>query len=389
MFVGRGTELSTLVGGLQSAVTGEPVVVLVGGEAGVGKTRLVEEAATRARAEGARVLTGGCIEVGGEGLPLSPVVDVLRSLMRQMTDDELDGVLGPARIELARLLPELDPHRPATAAPAGAEGNARVLELMFGVVERLAADRPLMLVIEDLHWADRSTLDLVALLVRALRDARVLLVITFRSDELHRSHPLRPLVTGWERVRSVRRIELQRFTREEVASQLEAILDDRPTRTMLDLLYERSEGNAFLIEEILAALQAGAGPEELPATLRDVLLARAEQLPAQTLTLLRIAAAAGRSVPDGLLARVADLDDASLDAALRDAVEHHLLVIDESGQGYRFRHALTRDAIYSDALPRERVRIQPALPFLDSCLAFCIFLSCFLLLSPSFALDIL
>ena len=108
VFVGRGTELSTLVGGLQSAVTGEPVVVLVGGEAGVGKTRLVEEAATRARAEGARVLTGGCIEVGGEGLPLSPVVDVLRSLMRQMTDDELDGVLGPARIELARLLPELD-----------------------------------------------------------------------------------------------------------------------------------------------------------------------------------------------------------------------------------------------------------------------------------------
>ena len=360
VFVGRGTELSTLVAGLESAVTGEPVVVLVGGEAGVGKTRLVEEAATRARAEGARVLTGGCIEVGGEGLPLSPVVDVLRSLMRQMTDDELDGVLGPARVELARLLPELDPHRPASAAPAGAEGNARVLELMFGVVERLAADRPLMLVIEDLHWADRSTLDLVALLVRALRDARVLLVITFRSDELHRSHPLRPLVTGWERVRSVRRIELQRFTREEVASQLEAILDDRPTRAMLDLLYERSEGNAFLIEEILAALQAGAGPEELPATLRDVLLARAEQLPAQTLTLLRIAAAAGRSVPDGLLARVADLDDASLDAALRDAVEHHLLVIDESGQGYRFRHALTRDAIYSDALPRERVRIHAA-----------------------------
>ena len=360
MFVGRGTELSTLVAGLESAVAGEPVVVLVGGEAGVGKTRLVEEAAARARAEGARVLTGSCIEVGGEGLPLSPVVDVLRSLMRQMPDDELDGVLGPARIELARLLPELDPQRPASAAPAGAEGNARVLELMFGVVERLAADRPLMLVIEDLHWADRSTLDLVALLVRALRDARVLLVITFRSDELHRSHPLRPLVTGWERVRSVRRIELQRFTREEVASQLEAILGDRPTRAMLDLLYERSEGNAFLIEEILAALGAGAGPHELPATLRDVLLARAEQLPVQTLTLLRIAAAAGRSVPDRLLARVADLDDASLDAALRDAVEHHLLVIDESGQGYRFRHALTRDAIYSDALPRERVRIHAA-----------------------------
>ncbi|HET6869615.1 MAG TPA: AAA family ATPase [Solirubrobacteraceae bacterium] len=360
VFVGRGTELSSLIAGLESAAAGEPVVVLVGGEAGVGKTRLVEEAAARARTAEARVLTGSCIEVGGEGLPLSPVVDVLRSLLRQMPDDELDEVLGPARIELARLLPELDPRTPAISAPAGAEGNARVLELVFGVIQRLAGDRPLMLVIEDLHWADRSTLDLVALLVRALRDARVLLVISFRSDELQRGHPLRPLVTGWERVRSVRRIELQRFTREEVARQLEAILGGPPTRGMLDLLYERSEGNAFLIEEILAAMQAGAGPEELPATLRDVLLARAEQLPAQTMSLLRIAAAAGRSVPDRLLARVADLDDAELDAALREAVEHYLLVVDESGQGYRFRHALTRDAIYSDALPRERVRIHAA-----------------------------
>lgn len=360
VFVGRATELSSLVAGFEAAVVGEPVVVLVGGEAGVGKTRLVEEAAVRARAEGARVLTGSCIELGGEGLPLSPVVDVLRSLMRQMPDDELDDVLGPARSELARLLPELEPHSPPNAAPAGAEGNARVLELVFGVIQRLAADRPLMLVIEDLHWADRSTLDLVALLVRALRDARVLLVITFRSDELHRGHALRPLVTGWERVRSVRRIELQRFTREEVAGQLEAILGDHPARSMLDLLYERSEGNAFLIEEILAALQAGARPGELPATLRDVLLARAEQRPAQTLGLLRIAAGAGRSVPHALLAKVAGLDDTSLDAALRDAVEHHLLVIDESGQGYRFRHALSRDAIYSDALPGERVRIHAA-----------------------------
>jgi ATP/maltotriose-dependent transcriptional regulator MalT len=360
VFVGRGAELSWLVAALESAVASDPAVVLVGGEAGVGKTRLVEEAATRARRARARVLTGSCIEVGGEGLPLSPVVDALRSLMRELASEELDEILGPARTELARLLPALDPHSAITPVPAGAEGNARVLELVFGVIQRLASERPLMLVFEDLHWADRSTLDLVALLVRALRDAPVLLVITFRSDELLRGHPLRPLVSGWERVRSVRRIELQRFTRDEVASQLEAILDARPTRATLDLLYERSEGNAFLIEEILAALQAGGGPEELPATLRDVLLSRAEQLSPQTLRMLRIAAAAGRSVPDRLLARVADLDEPGLDAALREALEHHLLVVDDSGEGYRFRHALTRDAIYSDALPGERVRIHAA-----------------------------
>jgi predicted ATPase len=186
------------------------------------------------------------------------VVDAIRSLMRTMADDELDEVLGPARTELARLLPELDPQAATIAARAGAEGNARLLELVLGVIQRLAADRPLMLVIEDLHWADRSTLDLVALLVRALRDVRVLLVITFRSDELHRGHPLRPLISGWERVRRVRRIELRRFTRDEVAAQLQAILGDPPGRAMLDLLYERSEGNAFLIEESVPCRRAPA-----------------------------------------------------------------------------------------------------------------------------------
>jgi ATP/maltotriose-dependent transcriptional regulator MalT len=129
---------------------------------------------------------------------------------------------------------------------------------------------------------------------------------------------------------------------------------------MIDLLYERSEGNAFLIEEILAAVQAGAGPDELPVTLRDVLLARPERLSPDTQKLLRIAAAAGTSVPDRLLGAVAGLDEPTLDAALREAIEHHVLMIDEGDHGYRFRHELTRDAIYSDALPRERVRIHAA-----------------------------
>src|SRR5947209_8636898 len=224
VFVGREAELAGLVAALESAVEGGPSVALVGGEAGVGKTRLVEEAAACARERGAHVLTGSCVELGGEGLPLSPVVDVLRTLMRTMGSEELDVAIGPARLELARLLPELDPQRTMTVATVGGDRNAALLELVLGVIQRLAADRPLMLVFEDLHWADRSTLDLVALAVRALRAARVLLIVTFRSDELHRSHPLRALIAGWERVRSVRRFEIQRFTEQEVARQLEAVL---------------------------------------------------------------------------------------------------------------------------------------------------------------------
>jgi DNA-binding CsgD family transcriptional regulator len=360
VFVGRDAELAALTAALDAAVAGEPTVVLLGGEAGVGKTRLVEEAAGRANDAGARVLAGSCIEMGGEGLPFGPLAHVFRSLMRDTSPEELDAFVGPARSELARVLPDLDPDSAPSAAPLGEGGTARLLELVVGVIERLAADRPLMFVIEDLHWADRSTLDLVALLVRALHGTRVLVVVSFRSDELHRSHPLRPLVTGWERVRAVQRIELDRLGRAEVAQQLEAILGAPPSPRLVDQVHERSEGNAFLVEEILGAVQSGADPDQLPLSLRDVLLARVERLAPSTQRLLRVAAAGGPAVSDRLLAAVAGVEEAELDAALREAVEHHVLVVDETERGYVFRHALTRDAIYGDTLPRERVRIHTA-----------------------------
>src|SRR4051812_34566118 len=229
VFVGRETELAALTATLEAALAGDPAIVLLSGEAGVGKTRLVEEAAERANAAGARVLAGSCIEMGGEGLPFGPLAHVFRSLMRDTTREELDTFIGPARSELAQVLPDLDPDSALRTAPLGEGGTARLLELVVGVIERLAAERPLMFVVEDLHWADRSTLDLVALLVRALHANRVLVVVSFRSDELHRSHPLRPLVTGWERVRAVQRIELERLGRSEVARQLEAILGAPPS----------------------------------------------------------------------------------------------------------------------------------------------------------------
>jgi DNA-binding CsgD family transcriptional regulator len=360
VFVGRDAELAALTAALDAAVAGEPTVVLLGGEAGVGKTRLVEEAAGRANDAGARVLAGSCIEMGGEGLPFGPLAHVFRSLMRDTSPEELDAFVGPARSELARVLPDLDPDSAPSAAPLGEGGTARLLELVVGVIERLAADRPLMFVIEDLHWADRSTLDLVALLVRALHADRVLVVASFRTDELHRSHPLRPLVTGWERVRAVQRIELDRLGRAEVAQQLEAILGAPPSPRLVDQVHERSEGNAFLVEEILGAVQSGADPDQLPLSLRDVLLARVERLAPSTQRLLRVAAAGGPAVSDRLLAAVAGVEEAELDAALREAVEHHVLVVDETERGYVFRHALTRDAIYGDTLPRERVRIHTA-----------------------------
>ena len=357
VLVGRGDELAALGAAYERARDGEAAIVLVGGEAGVGKTRLVAEATADARAQGARVLAGGCVELGGDGLPFAPLVDALRALAHTTAEDELDVFLGPARSELARLLPELDPEA-SFARPDADSATARLFELVLGVIGRLAADRPLVFVVEDLHWADRSTLELFAFLVRVLPAGSVLLVGTFRSDELHRRHPLRPLLASLERIRSVQRIDLHPFTRAEVDEQLAAILGHRADPALVELVAERSEGNAFLVEEILGIVRAGGDTDRLPQSLRDVLLARAEQLPPAVHQVVRTVAVAGRRVPDRLLAAVAGLPDDELHGALRQAVEHQILVIDETG--YAFRHALVRDAVYDDMLPGERMRMHVA-----------------------------
>ena len=228
------------------------------------------------------------------------------------------------------------------------------------MLDRLSAVRPVMFVVEDLHWADQSTLDLTAFLVRSLRGARVLLAITYRSDELHRRHPLRPLLTSWERMRTVHRTEVPRFDRGEVGAQLTAILGDDPAPDVADLVFDRSGGNAYLVEELVGAVRADGDLTDLPPSLRDVLLSRADALSPDAQRLLRTASVASRTVPDQLLAEVADIGEAELFAALREAVENHLLQVDPSGHGYAFRHALTRDAVYEDMLPGERVRLHGA-----------------------------
>ncbi|MDF2743650.1 MAG: transcriptional regulator, LuxR family, partial [Actinomycetia bacterium] len=163
-FVGRTQELARLRQLLARAADGPPLLVLLGGEAGVGKTRLAEQLAATARGQGVRVLGGGCVPLGEEGLPFAPVVEALRGLADQLDPAELQAVAGPARQELGRLVPDLAWGGEAATAVAGASqaGQGRLFELLLGVVERLAARAPLLWVMEDLHWADRSTRDLLA-----------------------------------------------------------------------------------------------------------------------------------------------------------------------------------------------------------------------------------
>ncbi|MDQ1495954.1 MAG: hypothetical protein QOG69_2437 [Actinomycetota bacterium] len=358
IFVGRTEELSKLGTAVERAASGQPGFALIGGEAGVGKTRFVEELASRATEAGFLVLVGRCVEIGAEGLPLAPLVDALRALARERSPEDLAELLGPARRGLSRLLPELDPSSAADSYESDGGRTAQLLELVLGLVGRLSVERPLMLVLEDLHWADQSTLELVAFLVRVLRGERVLLVATYRSDELHRRHPLLPLVAGWDRVRSVDRVELRRFDRSEVAAQLEAILADSARGDLVDTVFDRSGGNAFLVEELVGVVRDGGDPADLPASLRHVLLTRMDSLGETAQRLVRIAAVGGRRVTDQLLATVARLDEAALFPALREVTESNLLVVDDTGRGFEFRHALARDAIYEAMLPGERVRLH-------------------------------
>jgi DNA-binding CsgD family transcriptional regulator/tetratricopeptide (TPR) repeat protein len=357
VLVGREAELATLRDALARAQDGHLVTALIGGEAGVGKSRLVHELVAHARGRELRVLSGGCVELDGGGIPFAPVVEMLRTLTRELPAAELDAVLGGARTEIGRLVPELEPER-SDDVDRGERDPSRMLELVLGVIGRVASDAALVLVFEDVQWADRATLDLLALLVRA-QQGPLLLVATVRSDELHRAHPFRRMAAHWEQQRLVDRLELDRLAPSDVAAQIEAILGERPSGELVEFVAERSEGIPLFVEELLGAVRDGrVDPDYLPPSLRDVVLARAELLSEDAQQVLRVISAAAAWVPDALLAAVAPLPDERLHPALREAVDRQLLVVEPSGRGYGFRHTLARAAIHDDLLPGERAQLH-------------------------------
>ncbi|MFF1420494.1 AAA family ATPase [Streptomyces sp. NPDC058280] len=353
VFVGRTGELTALTQALSRATAGEPQALLIGGEAGVGKTRLIEELHAVACAESAVVAVGGCVEIGADGLPFAPFSTALRSLRRQLPDELIAASEGQ-QDELARILPELGQ---SDRGALGEDGTARLFELTARLLERLAADRTVVLVLEDLHWADASTRHLLAYLFRALRRGRLVVIATYRADDIHRRHPLRPLLAELDRLRSVRRIELSRFTRAEVRRQLAGILTAEPDPALLDQIFERSDGNAFFVEELACSMEAGSRTG-LSDSLRDLLLVRVETLPEDAQRVARIVAEGGATVEYPLLLAVARLAEDDLIEALRAAVGANILLPTADGDGYRFRHSLVREAVSDDLLPGERSRLN-------------------------------
>jgi DNA-binding CsgD family transcriptional regulator/tetratricopeptide (TPR) repeat protein len=347
--IGRESELAQLRAALDNTLQGRPQGVVVSGEAGIGKTRLLEEFLGQARAE-AIVLTGQCVDLGPVGAPYAPIKGVIRGLVDQIGAEAVLDAGGPGRDALTALLPELgDGQLDRTEV-----GPNRLHETVAVLLETVARRSPVVVVIEDLHWADDATLNLLRFLLRALNRGRILVVLSFRSEDVPRGHPLRGLLSELERSRSVSRVDIARLDRDEVRRQVHEILGSLPDDDAFDRLFSRSEGIPFFVEELVGFDESCEG--DLPRTLRELLLARYERLSDETQHFLRLLSAGGVRVEHDLLVQVHSGDADVLDRAAREAVFANILIADE--RSYAFRHALVREAIHSDLLPGERSRFH-------------------------------
>jgi DNA-binding CsgD family transcriptional regulator len=351
LFVGRAADVARLTGLLGVAEgSRDHGIAVLSGDAGIGKTRLLAEVAFRARSAGWTVLVGHCLGEAGQALPYLPFTEMLGRL-ESTSPDLVDRVIT-AHPQLARLVPG---RRRSEAPVDEAIERGDLVEAVHAALEDLGSDAPVLVIVEDVHWADQSSRDLLTLLFTRGFASRVSLVTSYRSDDLHRRHPLRTTLAHWSRLADVRRFDLGPLPDIAVRELVEALPSRPLAEAQVQAVVERAEGNAFFAEELVAA--TAMGRSGLAEDLSRLLLVRFDQLGAAGQHVVRTASAAGRHVSHRLLERVADLGQAELDQGLRDAVEHHVLVPTDAG-GYAFRHALLAETVYDDLLPGERVRVH-------------------------------
>lgn len=362
--VGRLRELTEFDTRLESVGQSSGATILVGGEAGIGKTRLIVEASRRARELGYLTGVGACMSAEGRALPHAAVVGLLRDLERQLEGQVEAQALDPAMEAVgmsgARAEPSLTVQRARrvmydSAHTAGAHQIAKTLtyEVIARALTDLSRSIPLMVAFEDMHWADTFTLGLLDYLSRNLGPYPILLVASYRSDELADQDPLRQLVAELLRIRHVVRMELGGLECEELEALMAGVLGHRPRRALVDTAMARTAGNPFFVEELLTA-----GVDDVPDDLHEVVVARVRRRAQPCRRLLEVAAVIGSRIEHRLLAEVSDMGEVDLDGAIDEAVGAHLLVVDDGGRGYRFRHDLVREAVYGSLLPGERARLH-------------------------------
>ncbi len=372
VLVGREGELTALEDALLAANRGEGQIILLAGEAGLGKSRLATELQKRALRIGMTVLWGGCSEAD-LSLPYLPFLEAIGNYLATTDLEAVKQQLGPVRAELARLFPQLDAEATHDQGDA-TQAKLRLFEALMALLRIPASAQGVLLVIEDLHWSDASTRELLDYLARRTAGMRMLILGTYRLDELHRKHPLAPIIQGWRRTRAASVIELQPLPLKGVGDMVAAIFDTNEiTAEFAELLYGRSEGNPFVLEEFLkAAMDRGdiyRTPERwerknladlrLPRTVRDTILLRVERLSDEQADLLQTAAVLGPAWDYRSLVALSGKDESTVQAALQASLQQQLLEEDPGGRGrYRFRHALTRESIYEDMIVPRREQLH-------------------------------
>ncbi|HYD10758.1 MAG TPA: AAA family ATPase, partial [Acidimicrobiales bacterium] len=336
--VGRDEELAVFARAVARAGGKEPSTVLLSGDPGMGKSSLLAEAAVRA---GAELFVGRCVHVGGDAIALAPVLDLIRQVQRRCEPDRV---------------PSLAPLVDLATSGTGRAGD--LLDLLLGLVAELGVDAPVVVGFDDLHWGDPSTWDIFGHLVRNLVDERVVLVGAYRLDEVARDAGLRRRIAELSRLSGVERVVLSGLDRQAVAVHAAAVLGIPAPPALVDELLRRGQGNPFFTAELAAAHVAG---ETIPALLSDLLAADIEALDADGRHVLAALAAVGRDTDAQLLHRVVGLDDVEIEAAVRAAIDAHLVVTDAATDAYRFRHPLIGEVAYAAALPTERRRLHRAI----------------------------
>ncbi len=370
VLIRRDDELAILEDGLLAARRGEGRFVVLSGEAGIGKTRLVRELEGRAERLGATVLMGGCSEAE-ISLPYLPFVEAIGNYIDEVGPATVAERLGAARAPLAQLFPQLSDAGEAERVGDPAQGKMRLFESIVHLLTVAARERTVLLAVEDVHWADESTLELLDHLARRLRDLPVMTLLTYRSDELHRRHPFVPTLQAWRRSGAAELIELHPLPEGGVEEMIAAILgSDDVDGELADLMFQRTEGNPFVLEEMLreAPDEVGSGGRgsvravhsmEIPETVRDSILLRLSRLDRQDTEVLEGAAVLGRSFDAPTLVALSNVQSSTVHGAISVAVSQQLVEEDPDRAGhYRWRHALTQEAIYEEILTPRRQAIH-------------------------------
>ena len=349
-FVGRAVELRRLDEMLAAVKESGVTTALIGGDAGIGKSRLIDEFRRRARTRGALVAVGHCTPAEGGGLPFGPIVGAVRDASRQLSTADAERALGGARRMLG-----LD-GSPSSDLASGLSKTALFEALLQGITT-LAGSSPVVLVFEDLHWSDSASVEVIDFLTRNLFDVPVLLVASYRTDEVGQDRPLRRLVSELARHGKVVELELEGLSRDETGSLLAGILGIQPDWPLIEAVQVRSGGNPFFAEELAAARDAAS----LPPSLRNVVMLRVERLSPVARHVVALVAAGGSAMNHRLLAASAGLATAELDSALSESLSCQVLVVDQREGTLRFRHSLLQEAVYESLLPGERARLHKTL----------------------------